>query len=129
MNNQDEVVYFAEFKKEAFSWKIKRKVQKAKEAVKEAGKKMVITAINHPTESLALATGIFAVTKKGLQYKKVKAEDRRRLVDFYDPRSGRHCRAKRPLTRKESLEAQKRYDSDKSERWNAILSDMGLLDR
>lgn len=124
---EEKVVYFDEFKRDAFKEKVKRKVDEAKEKAKEAAIGIVGFTREHPAEAVAIFTATAAVTKKGLQYKKVKAEDRRRLVDFYDPRCGRHSTAKRPLTRKESLRAQRMYDADKNARWSEILNDMGLL--
>lgn len=123
----EKVIEFRELKKELFKEKMRRKAREAKDKAKEAAGKAVVTVVNHPAESLAVFTGVVALSKKGMQLHKVKMEDKRRLCDFYDPRCGRHVITKRPLTRKESIRAQKLYDSDKNARWATILDDMGLL--
>ena len=47
--------------------------------------------------------------------------------DIFDPRTGDHWFTKRPLTAKEKLELERRYDN--GERKGQILDDMGLLKR
>lgn len=54
-------------------------------------------------------------------------EDERRQKDIFDPRTGDHWFTKRPLTSKEKLELERRYDN--GERKGQILDDMGLLKR
>lgn len=124
---QEKVIEFRDLKKQLFKEKAKRKAREAKDKMKDFAGRAVVTVVNHPAESLFVFTGVVALSKKGMQLHKVKMEDRRRLCDFYDPRCGRHVIAKRPLTRKESIRAQKLYDADKNARWSTILDDMGLL--
>ena len=127
MGTEDKVINFKELKRDIFFEKVKRKTKETIDKAKDLGGRAIVTAMNHPAQSLAAFTAGCAVAKKGLQVRKVKMEDRRRACDFYDPRCGRHVIARRPLTRKESKRAQKLYDSDKNARWSIILDDMGLL--
>lgn len=126
MNNEErKTVSFDEFKRQAKTEEIKRSLKNGfdKYVVKpvtEVGK----WAVNNPMTALTLATFTAGVAKKGFSYQKVKAEDKRRECDFYDPRTGRHTVARRAPNRKQRLEIDRRYANRES--YEKILSDMGL---
>ena len=81
-------------------------------------------AVDNPGKFLGLLTLTAGVTKRGISYKKEKAEQKRRDTDFYDPRSGDHAISKRPLTDTEYEEMMRLYRSGISKR--EALIRMGL---
>lgn len=126
MNNEEKkTVSFEEFKKQA-------KVEEFKRGLKEGFDNYVVKpvvsvgkwAVENPMTAITLATITAGVAKRGLSYQKVKAEDKRRETDFYDPRTGRHTVARRKPTRKQRLEIDRRYANKES--YESILSSMGL---
>ena len=122
MEQQNEkVVFFKDFKKEAFKKKVKDTI--------DAGKQKVTSGIQwcleHPAEAAGLAAIGAPLIAKGVKYKTVKTEEKRRETEFYDPRTGMYAKARRPLTAREKLRAEERYKS--GENWSHILDDMRLL--
>lgn len=81
-------------------------------------------AVDNPGKFMGLLALTAGVTKRGLSYKKEKAEQKRRDTDFYDPRSGDHAISKRPLTDSEYEEMMRLYRSGLSKR--EALIKMGL---
>lgn len=121
MEQENKTVDINDFKKEAKKREWKEKLEKVKQKANDG----VAWVFNHPVESAGIATAVSVVLKKTLSYKQTKAEDRRRDVDFYDTRRGRHAISRRPLTRKEQIEVDRRFEAGES--YIQILSDMGLL--
>lgn len=119
------VLDFESMKKELEKEELKRKVKAAKDKAIEEAKKGVEWVKDHPVEAVGALAAVATVTTKVSRYLSVKAEDRRRLVDFYDKRLGTHAIAKRPLTTKEALEVERRYLNKES--YKSILNSMGLL--
>lgn len=108
------------------------KIEALKRKVKEAGKKLkknvddvVAWGAEHPGEALALATLVLGTAKKVSGSIQSVAENHRRELDLYDPRTGRHSMLRRPLTPKEKLIIDERYS--RGESYVRILYDMGLL--
>lgn len=81
-------------------------------------------AVDNPGKFLGLLTLTAGVTKRGLSYKKEKAEQKRRDTHFYDPRTGDYGISKRPLTDSEYEEMMRLYRSGLSKR--EALIKMGL---
>lgn len=126
MNNEEKkTVSFEEFKKQA-------KVEDFKRGLKEGFDKYVVKPVTgvvkwgaeNPMAAISILTITAGVAKKGFSYSKTRAEDNRREKDFYDPRTGRHTKARRKPTRKQRLEIDRRYANKES--YETILSDMGL---
>ena len=125
MNNNEEKVTFVDFKKEAFKRKVKEKVETATKTVKKAVARTIIWAYDNPVQAVGAITGLGVIATKAAKIHSVNAEDRRRDTDFYDPRTGVHSIAKRPLKPKEKVEILERYKSGES--YAEILYRKGLL--
>jgi hypothetical protein len=111
-----------------FDFKVEAAKRKAKEAglkMKEGAEKVVMVAMEHPMESIALATAVIGSVNKISKAVAAKAEDRRRTLDLYDPRTGMHSWTRRPLKPSERLRIDERYA--RGESYAKILYDMGLL--
>lgn len=121
MNNNEEKVTFVDFKKEAFKRNVKEKVETAKKAIART----IIWAYDNPVQAVGAITGLGVIATKAAKIHSVNAEDRRRDTDFYDPRTGVHSIAKRPLKPKEKVEILERYKSGES--YAEILYRKGLL--
>lgn len=81
-------------------------------------------AVDNPGKFLGLLTLTAGVTKRGISYKKEKAEQKRRDTHFYDPRTGDYGVSKRPLSDDEYEELMRLYRSGLSKR--EALIRMGL---
>lgn len=121
MEQEKKIYSFKDFKKDAFKKKVKDTY--------DAGKAKVASGIqwcfDHPMEAIGLASITAPLIAKGVKYKTVKTEERRRETEFYDPRTGMYAKAKRPLTSREKVKAEERYRN--GENWSHILDDMRLL--
>lgn len=123
--NKDKTINFDELKK-------KLKWEERKRKAKEAFDKYIWTplcnfgqwAVDNPGKFMGLLALTAGVTKRGISYKKEKAEQKRRDTDFYDPRTGDYGRAKCPLTDDEYEEMMRLYRSGLSKR--EALIKMGL---
>ena len=111
-----------DFKKEANKRKVKDTFNKY---VVDPAVKVYNWTINHPYEAVAIAATFVPIATKVIRLKQTSMEDRRRAIDFYDPRVGRHVFARRPLTKSEALEVDRRYASGES--YTMIFDDMRLL--
>ena len=113
-------------KMDRLAWKASVKADKAKQAVKEAGK----WAMNHPGESIAIASGCgAALTGVNRLASKVRRtiEENRRDKAWYDPRLGGYVYTRRKLTNKEKIELSMRNTNGESV--TQILDSMRLLKR
>lgn len=100
------------------------------EQVKRKAKAEASTLFNwcreNPVQAAGIASAASLSVSKVMRYKKVTKEETRRRTEYYDPRTGKYARARRPLKPREQLEAERRY-RDGKETWTEILADMGLL--
>lgn len=120
--NEDKTVNFDDFKKEAKKRKREEFIEKyVKRPVKIVGE----FAAENPVAVLTAIGAAIPLCSKVIRYKQVKAEDRRRAVDFYDPRCGRHVIVRRPLRTSEAIEVDRRYNAGES--YTHIFDDMRLL--
>lgn len=123
--SKDKTVNFEELKK-------KLKWEERKRKAKEAFDKYIWTplcnfgnwAVDNPGKFMGLLALTAGVTKRGISYKKEKAEQKRRDTHFYDPRTGDYGISKRPLTDDEYEHMMKLYRSGLSKR--EALIKMGL---
>lgn len=115
-----ETVNFEDFKREG----LKRKAKGAIDGVKKKVNQFVDWAMLHPGEAIAILTLGAGVLKKGCGTIESVAENRRRDLDFYDPRTGRHTIAKRRPSARESVEIDRRYRAGES--YEEILWTMRL---
>ena len=115
----DKTIY--EFKKESAKRKAKAVLSDAKKKADEA----VRWGMDHPAEAIALAGLLVGGVKKASSAYQTHAEDRRRDIDFYDPRTGRHSKARRKLKPYEQVRVTERYN--RGESYDKILYEMGLL--
>lgn len=121
MEDNSKTVDIDDFKKEAQKRKWKEKLDK----VKQKANDLVKWGIEHPIESMAIIGAVTSLGNKAFKYRQTRAEDTRRLVDFYDTRLGRHVLSRRPLTRHEQIEVDRRFNDGES--YTQILADLGLL--
>jgi len=118
-----ETVRFNDFKKEANKRKVKKLIDDGKRFAMNVGR----WCAEHPAETIAIATLTVGVIKKGCTAYAAHAEDVRRILDIYDPRTGDHCIVKRALTAAEKLMLNERYRAGEDK--VKILFEMGLLRR
>ena len=109
---------------EEFRYETKRKVTDWWNNTKRKANDLVDWALEHPSEALTAAAAIGGVLKVSSRTLRVFAENRRRDLDFYDPRTGRHVWAKRKPTARESVEIDRRYRAGES--YEQILWEMRL---
>ena len=118
----NKTVNFDDFKKEARKRKREEFVDKyVKAPIKTVG----AWAAENPITALTAIGAAIPLCNKVIRYKQTKAEDKRRAVDFYDPRCGRHVIVRRPLRRTEQIEVDRRYNAGES--YTHIFDDMRLL--
>ena len=117
----DETVNMSDFKKEAFKRKVKDGFDWCKKKVDEG----IAWAMEHPGEAIALATLTAGTIKKGSGSVQTVAENRRRDLDLYDPRTGSHSKMRRRPSPTEQVMIDRRYNMGES--YKEILYDMGLL--
>lgn len=123
---EEKVVTMKEFKRDAFFKKLKDGAKKIGEKALEAAEKGVDYAIEHPGQAIAAVSAFGVAAGKVAKIQQVKAEDRRRKRDFYDPRTGRWCSAKKDLSPDQEMYIERRHRVNK-ETYREILYDMGLL--
>lgn len=121
MEQNEKVYSFKNFKKDAF----KKKLKDTYDYVKQKTVDGIHWCLDHPVEAIGLASIGALLVAKGVKYKTVKTEERRRETEFYDLRTGMYAKSKRPLTAREKLRAEERYKA--GENWSHILDDMRLL--
>lgn len=106
--------------------KLKVKWEKAKRRAKAEAETLYRACKENPVQAAGMfSAGAYTISKI-VRYKKVTKEEDRRRTEYYDPRTGKYARARRPLKPREQLEAERRY-RDGKETWTEILADMGLL--
>lgn len=106
--------------------KLKCKWEKAKRKAKAEASTLFNWCRENPVQAAGIASAASLSISKVMRYKKVTKEENRRRTEYYDPRTGKYARARRPLKPREQLEAERRY-RDNKETWTEILNDMGLL--
>lgn len=105
--------------------KLNDKVKSIRKTLTDAAWKVVNFCIENPIAAALIAgTASSAITQATKAYKDHNEMVRRRR-DFFDPRTGRHCFAKRDLDPNEQAYVDARHDN--GETYVKILSDMGLL--
>jgi len=112
------IVNFEDFKKAV-------KIEEGKRWLKDKAAKTITWVVEHPAEAATLASGVTLGIGKVLKEYNKAMDQRREDCKFWDNRMGRYARSKRPLSRKESLEAERRFRNGES--YKEILNDMGLL--
>ena len=120
----DEKAIFFESEK-GFKGKVKRGWHHMKKAASDAGEKVFEFVKEHPAESAAIASATAVVAKKTLQYAKVKAEDRRRDCELWDPSAGMYAKSRKPLTEKQKREFY-REKKETGKSYMDILYEKGL---
>jgi hypothetical protein len=112
-----------------FKQKVKDFFNKKKEAVLDAKDKVVQAAKDHPYEAYGLLCisipGLLKLLNSIVRLIMQAREDRYDDCDYYDPRTGEHWQAKRPLSKKQKLNLEKRYKEGESK--GKILNDMHML--
>ena len=121
--NEEKAVCFETEK--GIKGKVKRGWYHVKIAASDAGDKVLGFVMEHPAESAAIASATAVVTKKTLQYAKVKAEDRRRNCELWDPSAGMYARSRKPLTEKQKREFY-REKKETGKSYMDILYEKGL---
>lgn len=116
-----ETVDLRDFKKESF----KRKVKDAFASFKKKVDAAVAWGMEHPAEAIAIVTLTAGTIKKVSGASQSIAENRRRNLDLYDPRTGTHSIMKRTPTPEERMIIDQRYA--RGESYVHILYDMRLL--
>ena len=104
-------------------------MQQTKAKAIDCGKRAWTWCLNNPIPALTIAGGSVKLVKSGLRAYNNHLEDMRRDTDYYDTRTGDHCRSKVPkskMTADQRLEINRRF-RDNNESYVQILSDMGLL--
>lgn len=119
----DKYVNIDDFKKEAKRRKRKEAIEKY---IKAPAYILLTWAANNPVEAVGACAALIPITSKCIKYKQMRAEDRRKAVRFYDNRSGKYVRIKRPLTVKEQVEVDRRFRLNQ-ESYTSIFYDMGIL--
>lgn len=112
-----------DFKRESKKRERKERINNIKAAVKDTIK----WCFDHPVESVGIVTSVSLAVRRAIRYRQTKAEDRRRDIDFYDNRVGKHVKIRRKLNRREQIEVDRRYRENKDETYTNIFADMGLL--
>ena len=125
MNNNEEKVTMVDFKREAFKRKVKETWNCAVKTVKKTGARIILWACDNPAQAIGAVTGIGVIATKAAKIHSVNAEDRRRDTDFYDPRTGVHSIARRPLRPSEKVDVINRYKNGES--YDEILYKKKLL--
>ena len=123
---EKKTVSFEDFKKDAKKKELKDRLIQLKDKAIEQGERIVKGLIEHPERAIALMSAAGLLAGKVNKIHQTNAEDRRRKRDFYDPRTGRWCTARRDLTPKEEAEIERRYKLNK-ESYREILYSMHIL--
>lgn len=105
--------------------KLKCKWKQVKRKAKAEASTLFNWCRENPVQAAGIASAASLSVSKVMRYKKVTKEEDRRRTEYYDPRTGKYARARRPLKPREQLEAERRYKA--GEGWTHILADMGLL--
>ena len=108
-------------------WKLKLKIKmkKAGDKIKETGKKIKNWAVENPEKALTVIGSIGSAGGIAYKFKRNHDEHVRLHRRFYDRRTDSYCWSKRDLKPLEQEELERR--SRNGERKRAILMDMGLL--
>jgi hypothetical protein len=84
---------------------------------------------DHPQETLAvvciLGPGLLKCANSAIRYRQQQAQLRYDECDYYDNRTAEHWYTKRPLTTREKLELERRYQNGESK--GSILKSKGLI--
>lgn len=120
---EKKVVYFET--ERGIKGKVKRGWYHTKKVLCDAGNKVIGFVAEHPAESAAIASATAVVTKKTLQYAKVKAEDRRRDCELWDPSAGMYAKSRKPLTEEQKREIS-REKKETGKFYGDILYERGL---
>ena len=123
---EEKIVFFSDFKKEAFKKKVSDFFQRRLDTIKDVLARLIVWLANHPVQAAAMAGIVAGITKRGISHHKVVLEDRRRNRDFYDPRTGDHAVSKRNVKPSERVEIIRRH-RDNKESYAEILYSMGML--
>lgn len=115
----DKTMY--EFKKEAAKRKVKAVVDGTKRKVDQA----VAWGMEHPAEAVAVTGLAIRGIMKVSSVAQTVIEERRRNLEFWDPRTGRYSKIKRQLKPKERQIVIERYQN--KEPYDKIFYDMKLL--
>lgn len=119
----NKTVNFDDFRKEA---KKREREEKFDRYVKQPVKTVIYWAACNPIAAIGTFSAVAVpLATKAMRVHQEHIEDRRRLVDWYDTRRGKHVMIRRPLTRKEQIEVDRRYENKES--YTSIFADMELL--
>lgn len=104
--------------------RVKMKLKDTFEFVKGILTGAILWCKNHPVKAASIASSAAYVVGKFAKIYVTHAESVRRDRDFYDPRTGRHTKARRNVKPWESAEIDRRYNQ--GEPYSQILRDLGL---
>lgn len=100
-------------------------VYRMKQKGKEVGRWVSDHKAGVITAGIIIAPIVAKVAVSAISYNKSKMEMTRRKCDKYDPRTGEHYFIKKPLSKSQQLELERRYRLGESK--GEILRDMGTF--